>query len=59
MLGNMAVASRDFTGRGQVRIRGEEWQAYSDAPVRRGENVRVLSIDGLVLRVAPDRGGAA
>lgn len=59
MLGNVAVASRDFTGRGQVRIRGEEWQAYSDAPVRRGENVRVLSIDGLVLRVAPDPGEAA
>lgn len=56
LLGGTAVASRDFIGRGQVRIRGEEWQAQSDLPVRRGEAVRVLSIDGLVLHVAPDRG---
>lgn len=56
LLGGTAVASRDFIGRGQVRIRGEEWQARSDLPVRRGEAVRVLSVDGLVLHVAPDRG---
>ncbi len=56
LVGNTAVASRDFVGRGQVRIRGEQWQAQSDLPVQRGETVRVLSIDGLVLRVVPDRG---
>lgn len=56
LVGNLAVATRDFAGRGQVRIRGEEWQAQSDLPVRRGESVRVLAIDGLVLRVTPERG---
>ncbi|MBF6024500.1 NfeD family protein [Lysobacter niastensis] len=57
LVGHTAVATRDFHGRGQVRIRGEEWQAVSDVPVRRGEPVRVLALDGLVLRVAPS--GAA
>ncbi|MDI9239620.1 nodulation protein NfeD [Lysobacter sp. LF1] len=56
LVGNLAVATRDFAGRGQVRIRGEEWQAQSDRPVHRGESVRVLAIDGLVLRVVPERG---
>ena len=53
MSGQTAVAEADFSGHGQVRIRGEVWQAVSEAPVRRGEPVRVLETDGLVLRVAP------
>jgi membrane-bound serine protease (ClpP class) len=57
MAGQTAVAEADFTGHGQVRIRGEIWQATSEAPVRRGEPVRVLETDGLVLRVAPLRAG--
>jgi len=36
-----------------VRIRGEIWQAESVAPVRRGQPVRVQSLEGLVLTVAP------
>jgi membrane-bound serine protease (ClpP class) len=54
MLGQLAVATREFDGRGQVRIRGELWQAQSMAPVRRGQPVRVLALDGLVLQVAPE-----
>jgi membrane-bound serine protease (ClpP class) len=53
LVGHDAIALADFQGRGQVRIRGEIWQAESDAPVRRGQPVRVQSLDGLVLRVAP------
>ena len=48
-----AFALDDFHGRGRVRIRGETWQADSDAPVQRGQPLRVLAVDGLVLRVAP------
>ncbi len=54
MIGQLAVATRDFDGAGQVHIRGEHWQARSKVPVRRGQAVRVLALDGLVLRVAPD-----
>ncbi|MEO6264856.1 MAG: nodulation protein NfeD [Luteimonas sp.] len=53
LVGHMAVAVDDFEGRGHVRIRGEVWQAECAAPVRRGESLRVLAMDGLTLRVAP------
>jgi membrane-bound serine protease (ClpP class) len=53
LLGQVAVALADFQGRGQVRIRGEIWQAESIAPVLRGQSVRVQALDGLVLTVAP------
>lgn len=58
LVGHPAVATRDFQwrefeGRGQVRIRGEDWQAVCDRPISRGQPVRVLAMDGLVLRVAP------
>ena len=48
-----AFALDDFHGHGRVRIRGETWTADSDVPVRRGQPLCVLAVDGLVLRVAP------
>ncbi|HEU0306508.1 MAG TPA: nodulation protein NfeD [Lysobacter sp.] len=58
MVGHLAVAVGDFHGRGHVRIRGEIWQAASEAPVHRGQAVRVRAMDGLVLEVAPVEPGA-
>ncbi|WP_084087183.1 NfeD family protein [Aerolutibacter daejeonensis] len=52
-LGQLALVVEDFAGRGTVRIRGEEWQAASARPLRRGDRVRVAAIDGLVLQVVP------
>ncbi len=37
---------------GQVRIRGEVWNAQSATPIPRNVKVRVESVDGLVLTVA-------
>ena len=53
LIGHQAVAVHDFEGHGRVLIRGETWQAQCAAPVRRGQPLRVLAIDGLTLRVAP------
>jgi len=53
LLGQPAVAVADFEGRGRVQIRGEIWQAASDVPVQRGQLLRVLAMDGLVLHVTP------
>ncbi|HRO27932.1 MAG TPA: nodulation protein NfeD [Luteimonas sp.] len=53
LLSEPATALDDFHGRGRVAIRGETWQADSATPVRRGQRLRVLQVDGLVLRVAP------
>lgn len=53
LVGQTAIALMDFEGPGQVRIRGEIWQAASTVAVRSGQTVRVLKLDGLVLDVAP------
>lgn len=53
MLKETGEAMDDFTAKGYVRIRGEIWQAVSDAPVKKGQSVRIKSIDGLVLHVDP------
>jgi membrane-bound serine protease (ClpP class) len=54
LLGQAAIAVEDFyDGRGQVRIRGELWQAHCAAPVHRGQTLRVRAMTGLVLQVAP------
>jgi membrane protein implicated in regulation of membrane protease activity len=36
---------------GMVFVRGELWQAESDAPLRPGEHVLVEALEGLSLRV--------
>ena len=43
----------DFEGRGRIRIHGEIWNAESVVPLRRGDRVTVVAIDGLVLQVQP------
>lgn len=59
-----AVGIEDFVGRsgvaltplvpdGQVRVQGEIWAARSLVPAARGAEVRVRSVDGLVLGVEP------
>jgi len=52
MRGQLATVVADFEGVGRVLIRGEIWQARSDGPLRRGEVVRVVAVQGLVLQVA-------
>ncbi len=54
LLSEPAYALDDFHGHGRVRIRGEVWAADSDVAVHRGQPLRVLAVDGLTLRVAPD-----
>jgi membrane-bound serine protease (ClpP class) len=43
----------DFEGKGRIRIHGEVWLAESATPLRRGDRVQVLAVDGLVLKVQP------
>lgn len=53
LAGQLGEAAADFQGRGAVNIRSETWQAFSNQPVRRGQAVRVIAMDGLVLHVEP------
>jgi membrane-bound serine protease (ClpP class) len=54
MVGRRAEVLEDFTGEGWAMIDGERWRATSATPLKRGQSVRVLAIDGLTLTVAGD-----
>ncbi len=45
------VADTDLSPEGIVLVDSELWKAVADEPVRRGEKVRILSVNGLELRV--------
>lgn len=49
------LAPVDPGGLMQVAVRGEIWNATSEAPVADGERVTIVAVHGLTLRVAPDR----
>lgn len=53
MLQGTAVALEDFDATGRVDIHGEIWSAVTQAPVKKGQKLRVLRVDGLTLEVAP------
>jgi membrane-bound serine protease (ClpP class) len=60
MIGEMGTADTDVDPEGRVLIRGAQWRALTNraTPIRAGEPVRVVAIDGLVLEVEPEEGGA-
>jgi len=51
LLDATAVALEDFAGAGRVWVHSESWQAHSDRPLRKGEQVRITGRKGLVLQV--------
>jgi len=58
MLGSIGQVLQDFEGSGHIHIHGEAWQVKSKLPFKRGDHVRVTSIDGLILSVEPIKEGA-
>jgi len=53
LLGALGTVLEDFESEGRVRIHSEVWNARSRVSLRKGEQVRVLSMQGLVLNVEP------
>ena len=51
MIGSVGEAMADFEGEGRVWIHGESWRAVSPAAVKKGQKVRVIEKDGLLLKV--------
>jgi membrane-bound serine protease (ClpP class) len=51
MLGSVGEVLHDFEHEGWVRVRSEQWAVTSAVPLRRGQRVRVVARDGLVLSV--------
>jgi membrane-bound serine protease (ClpP class) len=54
MIGASGEVLEGFEGEGWAQVRGENWRVMSAAPLHRGQKVRVVSIDGLTLRVEPE-----
>jgi membrane-bound serine protease (ClpP class) len=53
MLGAVVQATEDFVTRGRVRYGGELWNATSAAPLKAGQQARVVKVEGLTLWVEP------
>jgi membrane-bound serine protease (ClpP class) len=53
MIGSHGRALEDFDHEGRVRVHSETWNAHTRTPLRQGQPVRVLSLDGLTLTVEP------
>lgn len=51
MIGSIGEAMADFTGEGRVWVQGESWRALSPTPMKKGQKVRVISQNGLLLNV--------
>jgi membrane-bound serine protease (ClpP class) len=60
MVGEMGTALADVSPDGTVEIRGAQWRARTNraTPIAAGDAVRVVGIDGLLLEVEPEQGGA-
>ncbi len=53
LLGSEAVVISDFENNGEVFVHSEAWSAQSDKPLSKGQRVRVIGINGLILEVEP------
>lgn len=60
MVGEMGKALAAIDPEGTVEVRGARWRARTNraTPVASGDAVRVVGVDGLLLEVEPETGGA-
>ena len=53
LLGAEGEAMEDISEQGNVFVVSETWQAQSDVPIRKGQAIRVVGREGLLLQVKP------
>lgn len=60
LIGELGQAAADVAPDGVVRVREALWKARTNraTPIHAGDTVRVVSVEGLVLEVEPETGGA-
>jgi membrane-bound serine protease (ClpP class) len=56
MIGASGVALEDIQGEGWARVHSETWRVRSNAPLAKGQRLRVTAIDGLTLNVVAEPG---
>ncbi|MBM4211421.1 MAG: nodulation protein NfeD [Gammaproteobacteria bacterium] len=54
IIGAKGTCCQRIALKGEVILQGVRWQAYSEQVIESGQSVRVLSMDGLVLKVTKD-----
>jgi membrane-bound serine protease (ClpP class) len=54
LLHETAIALNDFDTSGLVDIHSETWRAVTRVPIKKGQRLRVLRVEGLTLEVAPE-----
>lgn len=60
MIGELGIAVSGVDPEGTVKVRGAPWRARTNraTPIVEGDIIRIVSIDGLLLEVEPESGGA-
>jgi membrane-bound serine protease (ClpP class) len=60
LIGEVGEAAVDIDPDGVVLLRGARWRARTNraTPIKAGDAVRVVAIDGATLEVEPETGGA-
>ena len=53
LIGGEATVVNDFDHKGTVTIHSESWQAVSDIPLHKNQQVKVTEVKGLTLQVEP------
>jgi len=53
MVGGTAIVINDFDDKGTVTIHSEKWQAVSNVPLHKDQQVKVIDVKGLILQVEP------
>ena len=56
LIGAPGEALEDIAGEGWARVHGERWRVRASEPLKRGQALRVATVDGLVLEVTPGPG---
>lgn len=57
LIGSFGEVLEDFDGKdGWARVHGETWRIRCRQPLAKGQRVRVISMDGLILEVAQEQG---
>ena len=53
ILSGVGVAEESFQGDGHIWLESESWAAHSEKPIKKGQQVSISNMDGLVLDVEP------
>lgn len=53
LVGSYATTRTAIEGKGKVFVHGEYWDARSVVPIKEGERVKIIAVDGLLLSVEP------